>query len=182
MVRFYKTQTQFEDFHARIKLILCPHCKKSGFLILHGGAYGYSEQENSRILRGHRIYCSNRNNRNGCGKTFSILAAGLLPGFIISAQSLWLFLESILNGFCLAHAFRTAKCAMTPSSVYRLYKKFALNQMRIRSFLSRIKDPPALKHVKSPFLQTILHLKTAFDNTVCPVTEFQFRFQTSFFQ
>lgn len=182
MICFYKTQTQLEAFYARLKLTRCPHCKLSGFLILHSYLYGYCEQGNSRIQRGRRIYCSNRHNKNGCGRTFRVLPASVVPRRRISAQCLWWFLDNVKNGFCLAQAFRIAGCTMSPSSIYRLFKKFSLNQMRIRTFLSRVKDPPATEHVQSPLIQTILHLKSAFDTAACPITEFQFRFQAPLFQ
>ena len=182
MIRFYKTQTQFEAFYAKLKLTLCPHCKLSGYLILHGYLYGYCEQDNALIVRGRRIFCSNRYNKSGCGGTFCVLPASVLPKLVISAQSLWQFLDNVKNGLSLACAFRTAKCTMAQTSIYRLFKKFSLNQMRIRSFLSRIKDPPVAEHAQTPFVQTILHLNTVFDAAVCPITEFQYRFQTPLFQ
>ena len=178
MLRFYKTKSQFEAFYARLKLTLCPHCKLSGYLILHGYLYGYDEQDNTRKVRGRRIYCSNRYNKNGCGRTFCVLPASVMPRFIISAQSLWRFLDNVKSGLGLAGAFRKAGGTMSPSSIYRLIKKFSLNQTRIRSCLHRIKDPPAADDMRTPFIQTILHLNSAFDTAVCPITEFQFRFQT----
>ena len=182
MIRFYKTPAEFEAFYARLKLCLCPHCKLSGFLILHGYLYGYCEQGNKPIHRGRRIYCSNRNNKNGCGRTFCVLPALVLPKLRISAQCLWWFLENVKNGFGLAQAFRSAGGTLSPSSIYRLFKKFSLNQTRIRTFLSRRKDPPETEHVQSPIIQTILHLKNTFDTAVCPIAEFQIRFQAPLFQ
>lgn len=181
MIRFYKTQAQLAAFSSRLKLTLCPHCNLSGFLILHGYLYGYSEYSNSQLItRGRRFFCSNRNNKSGCGKTFSVLTAGLLPKFIIGAQSLWRFFVNIKYGLSLACAFRRSGCKMSQSSVYRLFKKFAINQARIRSFLTRINDPPAADHVKSPLIQTILHLNHVFASSACPITEFQHRFQVPF--
>lgn len=182
MIRFYKTQAQLAAFCSRLKLILCPHCQLSGFLILHGYLYGYSEHSDSQqIIRGRRIFCSNRNNRRGCGKTSSILSAGLLPKFIIGAQSLWRFFDNIKKGANPACAFRDAGCKMARTSIYRLLKKLSINQVRIRSFLTRIKDPPAAGHAKNPVIQTILHLDHVFAGTDCPITEFQHRFQAPFF-
>lgn len=180
MLRFYKKQLQFQAFYLKLKLMICPHCNLRGCLILHGYLYGYSDRGNARIRRGHRIYCSNRYKKGGCGKTFSVLAAGVLPKFTVSADSLWRFLENIKNGLEPARAFRMTGCRMTQSAVYRLFKKFWDNQARIRSFLSRIKDPPAA-HVQSPAIQTILHLHSAFNDAACPITDFQCHFQTSFF-
>lgn len=109
------------------------------------------------------------------------LAAGLLPGFIIGAQCLWRFFENIKNGANAACAFRDAGCKMAKSSIYRLFKKLAINQVRIRTFLSRMNDPPAADYAQFPVIQTILHLDHVFAHTACPITEFQYHFQVPFF-
>jgi hypothetical protein len=180
MVRFYKKQEQFQSFYVKLKFMACPHCHLSGCLILHGYLYGYSDRGNSRITRGHRIYCSNRYRKTGCGKTFSVLTAQMLPRFTVSAHSLWSFLANIKNGLSPACAFRMTGCRMAPTAIYRLLKKFVVNQVRIRAMLSRIKDPPAA-HTRVPAIQTILHLHHVFGQTACPITDFQCHFQTPFF-
>ena len=181
MVRFFEKQEQFQSFYTKLKFMLCPHCRLIGCLILHGYLYGYSDLGNSRILRGRRIYCSNRHRKTGCGKTFSVLTAQVLPKFTVSASSLWRFLNNIKNGLNPARAFKMTGCPMAPTTIYRLLKKFVVNQVRIRSFLSRIKDPPAAGHTQSPAIQTILHLHGAFCDAACPITAFQCRFQIPFF-
>jgi hypothetical protein len=182
MIRFYKTQAQLTDFCSKLKLTLCPHCNLSGSLILHGYLYGYSEHGHSqRIIRGRRIFCSNRNNKCGCGRTFSILAAGFLPGFVIGAQSLWRFFDHIKNGAGRACAFRDAGLSMAQTSIYRLFKKLTLNQVRIRTFLARINAPPQAPHVQNPVILTILHLCRVFAGAACPIAEFQHHFQAPFF-
>lgn len=180
MLRFYKNKAQFQAFYLKLKLMMCPHCNLSGCLILHGYLYGYSDRGDARIRRGHRIYCSNRFKKGGCGKTFSVLTATVLPGFTIGAHGLWRFLENIKKGLNPARAFRMAGCSMAPSGAYRLVKKFIAVQTRIRSFVSRIKDPPPAQ-VQSPAIQTILHLQSSFGDTACPITDFQYHFQTKFF-
>ena len=180
MLRFYKKEEQFQSFYLRLKLMMCPHCNLSGCLILHGYLDGNSDRGNAQIRRGHRIYCSNRHKKSGCGKTFSVLTATVLPGFTIGAHGLWRFLDSIKKGLSPARAFRMAGCAMAPSGACRLFKKFITVQARIRSFVSRIKDPPPAQ-VQSPAIQTILHLQSAFGDAACPITDFQYRFQTKFF-
>lgn len=181
MIRFFKTPAQFQALYARIKLTPCPHCKLRGCLILHGYLYGYSEHGDERIVRGRRVFCSNRHNKNGCGKTFCLVDASCLPGHIIGANGLWRFLDKIKNGVALATAFRAAKAGMTASSAYRLFHKLLAGQVRIRSFLTRINDPPQCAFGKSPLVQTIFHLKRVFSCCLCPVSEFQFRFQVPFF-
>jgi len=163
-----------------LKLILCPHCNLSGFLILHGYLYGYSETDSNRIRRGHRIFCSNRDNKNGCGKTFSVLKSTFIKNFVITAITLWCFLDNLRKGLSLIEAFRQTASSMGETNSYRLFRKFKNNQVRIRTYLSHLKDPPRLKQVAAPTIQTIVHLKQVFSHSLCPICDFQHHFQTSF--
>lgn len=180
MKQFYKTEEEFRDFHANLKLIICPCCSVRGCLILHGYLYGYWETDTSRIKRGHRIFCSNRKRKKGCGRTFSILVSVFLKNSVISARSLWCFLENVKEGISLAKAFRDSGSDIGQTSTYRIFKKFRYNQVRIRTFLISVKDPPGLKHIADAAIQTIIHLKIVFKKSSCPVSQFQHHFQTSF--
>jgi len=176
--QFYETEEEFNDYYVMLKLLLCPHCQVSGYLILHGFLYGYSETDSSKIRRGHRIFCSNRQNKNGCGRTFSILVSAFIKNFMIAVNTLWCFLKKITEGLSLACAFRETGSQMEQTSPYRLFRKFKNNQVRIRTYLTGLKDPPGLKQIKDPAIQTILHLKSVFNHS--PVCQFQHHFQTSF--
>lgn len=179
---FYSTESEFKRYHRNIKLLLCPHCRRVGFLILHGYLKGYSQEEINADLvqRGHRIFCSNRKKRKGCGRTFSLLLAGCIRNFVIFAKFLSVFLENIRQGRCPAEAAREAAIPMTTTTIYRLYNRFKHNQARIRTYLLRTKDPPPLHDTTDPVIQTITHLKSAFKG--CIVTQFQHYFQTTFLQ
>ncbi len=177
---FYKSEEEFSDFYVMLKLILCPHCQTRGYLILHGFLYGYSETDSNRIRRGHRIFCSNRNNRTGCGKTFSVLKSTFIKNFVISANTLWCFLDMVSKDNNLSSAFKDSGSAMQATSFYRIFTKFRYNQVRIRTKLTSIKDPPLLESLKDAAIQTIVHLKSIFQHHPCPVSQFQNHFQTSF--
>jgi hypothetical protein len=178
--QYYKTEEEFKDIHARLKLTLCPHCNARGFLILHGYLYGYSETGMERIRRGHRIFCSNRKMKKGCGRTFSILISVLIKNFILSTETLWCFLDKVKDGMSLAESFRASGSDMSDGAIYRILRKFRHNQVYIRTLLTGRRAPPDIKHVKDPVIQTIIHLKTAFNGSLCPVSQFQYHFQTSF--
>ena len=180
MKRFYETEAEFEEFYVKLKLTMCPYCKVRGCLILHGYLYGYCEDGMSTIKRGHRIYCSNRNRKKGCGRTFSILLTVFIKNFIISANTLWRFLEKISEEKTVVRAWRESGSPIGQSSIYRLFRRFSDQQVRIRSYLTRIKDPPGLKHITSAVVQTILHLNSVFKQSSCPVAQFQHYFQASF--
>ena len=174
----YSTEDEFKRYHTNIKLFLCPHCRRVGFLILHGYLYGYGETD--LIRRGHRIFCNNRNNRSGCGRTFSFLQTGCIRNFVIFSKFLSVFLENIRQGFCPTEAARESGINMSTTSIYRLFNRFKLNQSRIRSYLLRLKGPPPTVDTNDPVIQTLTHLTSVF--TPCIVSGFQHYFQTSFLQ
>ncbi len=182
MKQFYKTQEEFDNFHARLKLHPCPHCHHIGYLILHGCLYGFTESDTSgQIKKGHRIFCSNKKKRDGCGRTFSIRMAEFIKNHIVSAKTVSDFLDNIKDDTSCAQANRDSGNKMKNSTVYRIFNKFKYHQVRIRTFLAGLRPPPRLKHVKDAAIQTILHLWAVFDGYPCPVSQFQYYFQASFF-
>lgn len=179
--KFYKTEDEFEQLHAGLKLTACPHCRICGCLILHGYLKAYEDARGSgQIRRGRRIFCSNRNQKNGCGRTFSILMTAFIRCFRISAIVLWRFLDNIRKGHGKSRAFAEAGSNLGPTSCYRLYLRFRQSQAHIRTRLSQLKDPPPATDTDDPTIQTIGHLTAAFDGHDCPVAQFQHCFQVSF--
>lgn len=181
--RYYKTEEEFEGIRSRLKNDPCPHCRGIGCLILYGYLYGYTEDTSSEVIkRGHRIFCNNRSKRKnkGCGRTYSILVCGFIKNHILSAVSVWAFLKNIREDISLASAFRRSGGVISDTGIYRIFRKFKDNQVRIRTLLMSIKDAPTLKSTKESVIQTIVHLKDAFPDTVNPISVFQHHFQTSF--
>jgi hypothetical protein len=80
------------------KLAQCPHCRQTGALIGHGLLRGYAERSSERVVRGRRIFCSNRGLRPGCGRTFSVLLTMVLSGFLVRTLTLFCFVTAVLGG------------------------------------------------------------------------------------
>ena len=176
--KFYKNDPDFKKFHYQIKLIACPHCQITGCLILHGYLYGYDEKNShQQIIRGHRIFCSNRNQRPGCGGTFSILASHILKNFTITTQSFWDFLVNILKGLNKFAAFSLLKLPFSTSSIYRLYQRIKLCQPHLRTLLLNKIPSPVDVPSPNPLIKTILHIKSAFKYNPDPLSAFQSHFQ-----
>ena len=181
---YYNTEEEFEGIRLNLKHNPCPHCRNRGYLILHGYLYGYTEDTSSDVVkRGHRIFCSNRRTREekGCGRTFSVFLSSFIKNHTIFAESVWKLLEKIKEDESLVRAVRGSDTNIEEAGIYRIFRKFKDNQYKIRTFLMSIKDPPFLKHTKDSAIQTIEHLKSVFEGSLCPVAEFQHFFQASFF-
>jgi hypothetical protein len=98
----------------------------------------------------------------------------------LGSQSLWKFLNAVVGLDNKALALRNLKLGLSPSSAYRLWRRFCHGQSRIRSLLHQICLPPEMPNVHCPATHTIAHLAIAFGHDPCPIAAFQKRFQVSF--
>lgn len=179
--KYYSSKEDFHRFYLILKQLPCPHCKVIGFLILHGYLKGRDYQDyGEKIIRGHRIFCSNRGHSKGCGRTFSVLASSVIKKFSIRAKDLWRFLKNAAKRPGIRKASKPLRPYFSYSSAYRLWKRFCRCQSRIRTYLSRLYQPPKVSQSDPPAYETLLHLESVFVKHPCPITAFQEHFQVSF--
>lgn len=164
-----------------LKLERCPHCGKTGMLIRHGFLRGYNEYR-ERMIKAQRIFCSNRNNRSGCGKTFSCYRVHRFPHIMMTTNAAWTFLSHILSGNSIESAYHELDTAivLTLSSFFRFWSKFLLAMPRIRTHLAHTYRLSAVSEL-SPPRETIRHITLHLsDKDANPVTRYQHIFQHSF--
>jgi hypothetical protein len=179
--RYYESEDAFEGIHHNLKLYPCPFCRIIGFLILHGFLMSYAGvDDSSRVKRGHRIFCSNRDQRKGCGRTCSILIAHFIRRFVFTAHSIWHFLKNFAAIGCKAKSMRIASIAASRSAPYNLWRRVRSNLSHIRTSLLTITAPPHVMEAL-PVIQTVAHLDAAFPGSTNPIIDFQLHFQTSLF-
>jgi hypothetical protein len=165
-----------------LKLRPCPNpeCRRVGCLIGHGHLCGYGEG-NKRVIRGDRVYCSDRRRGpKGCGKTFSILPGALLSRRQVNAPQLFEFFEGMLRGLSRRAAWRALGVIYSIRHAYRLWRAFLDHQLRIRELLCRLLAPPPVGALCAPALQLVQHLQAAFASVPCPISAFQAWFQEGF--
>ncbi len=163
-----------------LKLGKCPHCGQVGHLLLHGARKGYSGDE--LVTRAHRVYCCGRRNHRGCGRTFSVMPAALVPQRSAAAAAgvCALLVALVQEGLDLGLACAVALPGRSVSTARRLKQALITAQSAIRQCLSQlVPDPPPVASA-CPLAQTLAHLRLCFPLPVCAVAAFQFRFQTPF--
>lgn len=181
---FASTQ-QRDDQLARLKGYRCPHCKRAGALNRHGSLKGYDEDHfKQKTIRALRIFCSNRGNALGCGKTFSVWIANKVKRLFLDTNSLWRFLQQAAQNGNRSEAFAQLDCSLSHSATYRIWKRFLNAQSAIRTALATICPPPShpIEHRwQSPVQATIAHLKQAFEqSTLSPIAAYQVATQSFF--
>ena len=171
---------EFEAVREKLKLTRCPHCKSVGNLIRHGFLRGYDEKnQQTKAVRGWRIFCSNRNQAIGCGRTFSIWVASKVKRLFLTAESLWAFLKQAITTGNKLQAFRGLNCGLSDSAPYRIWKRFVEAQSAIRTALSPRCQPPNVVS-DHPTALTLAYVQAAFSEHGCPISAFQVGLQTSF--
>ncbi len=139
----------------------CPHCNKSGTLIGHGYLRGYAERGSELVVRGRRVFCSNRGRRPGCGRTFSVKLQTVLSGFVVSTLTLFSFATAVLSGLTRRAAWLFAACGgLSLSSGYRLWRRLSAAQSALRVRLCREVPAPA-STAREPLAQLLQHLTVA---------------------
>lgn len=125
------------------------------------------------------MFCSNRGQRGGCGRTFSVCLAEVLPRHTFTASLLWQLLLRLLAGGSLKAAVEKLRLPFALEAVYRLRRGLRRKLDLIRTRLCREQLPPASTHI-DPLLQTVEHLQAIFPRSECAPAVFQLRFQHPF--
>jgi len=142
-----------------LKLTPCPHCRQTGAVIGHGFLRGYAEGSSEVETRGRRVFCSDRGQRPGCGRTFSVLLSTVLGGFVLRTLTLFCFATAVLAGLTRRAAWlREARGALSLSSGYRLWRRLCAAQSTLRARLCR-EAPPPDSPAREPLAQLVRHLR-----------------------
>ena len=136
-------------------------------------------QASSQTVRGQRVFCSNRGQRGGCGKTFSLVLADILPRHTLSASLVWRWLVEALAGLSTKAAAEKLRLPFVLETIYRLRRRLQQGLDLVRTRLCLEQSPPVSIYT-DPLLQTVEHLRAVFPDSNCPPSAFQLRFQRPF--
>jgi len=179
---FYRGEEEWVAIAERLKQTPCPHCKVVGTLIRHGYLRGFDESSPQRkTVRARRVFCSNRNARPGCGRTFSVWCADKIRRLSLTTGCLWRFLERAVADGIAAAIFAADRC-LSDRTLQRIWKRFDLGQSKIRTALLGRCPPPEVptQPPPRPAAQVLAHLQAAFPDADCPIAAFQHALHTFF--
>ncbi len=140
---FAKDEDQLEELSRHAKAWACPYCRRFGTFNRHGALRGLSEDgPGKEALRGRRFFCSNRFQRNGCGRTFSILLSTMIAGASVRTRILWRFYLGKLSGSSVAAAWEGLRSAFSLEAAHGWWRRWRKGQFALREILSRGRGPP----------------------------------------
>lgn len=177
---FYRDEAEWIEISSQLKLTACPHCKVVGNLIRHGALQGFDEDRRI-VLRAHRVFCSRRQRRRGCGRTVSVWLADKIQRLKVTTRRLWDFLQHAVAG-PIETAIHALHSPLSDRTWQRIWARFNAGQSQIRTALASRSPPPErpLQPSRRPAALVLAHLQAVFANADCPVAAFQRTIQTFF--
>jgi hypothetical protein len=161
-----------------LKQMACPFCGAVETLNCHSKLYGNDpdSHQGSPTQRGQRVWCSDRGRRGGCGRSFSIYLADVLPRHTVTARWLGRLLERLLAGDSTRAAFHALRPPFPLDTLYHLLQRLRRRLPDLRTRLCRQLKPPE-SHQSDPLLQTAEHLQIVLGAAASAPEAFQLRFQ-----
>ncbi len=126
-------------------------------------------------MRGQRVFCSDRGQRGGCGKTFSIFLADVLPRHSVRASVFWKLLCQLLAGTSVKAAAESLGSVFALETYCGLVRRLRRRLDVLRPLLCQQSKPPQSTDA-DPLLLTLRHFQSRFVAPVCPLAEFQMVF------
>lgn len=126
--------------------------------------------------RGQRVFCSPRGRRGGCGRTFAIFLAEVLPRHSVPAGALTGVLLRWLGGSALKSAVDAQRTPFALETFYRLVRRLRRRLEAVRVRLCQVQPPPVTAH-RDPLRQTLEHLKLICGDAAAMLRGYQLRFQ-----
>jgi hypothetical protein len=116
--------------------ISCHFCLKSDHLISHGCVYKKQYNGQKKTV-GKRIFCSNRSNSKGCGRTIRLYLSDVIPNLQYSTSALTSFLSELIKGTPIDFAYKIVTRNDSSRNAYRWLNKFIKKITDYRKFIFR---------------------------------------------
>jgi len=178
--KYISNIVEYGKYAERLDLVPCPHCYVIGCLNQHGKRKRFDEMTGQDTVCEARVFCNNRGNMGGCGRTFPMVLIERMCGYVVVCKTFWNFLLALLAGKSIAVAWRSSTPRLCLDNGYKLRQAFIRSQSNIRTLLNKLGPPGMSPGIKDPVLQTIQQVKSAFKGCSCAISAFQLRFQKSF--
>lgn len=144
MQRFFPDFESLERFTLSLDSLdqrqQCPHCSKSNQLISHGVIYRQRSMHEREAV-GKRVFCSNRHQHTGCGRTVQLTVADVLPGLRYGAAHLFVFVSSLLMNLSVTAAYRAATGQSAARNAWRWLDKLVRHLSDYRCLLNVQTEP-----------------------------------------
>ncbi len=168
------------DYHQDV--LHCAHCSRNDQFVSHGFVYKQRSQK-VRQKVGKRLFCSNRDGRSGCGRTYRLYVAEALPCLQYGATHLFVFLLALISHATVQQAYEKATGTQEPRNAWRWLDKLQVKLVDYRCFLQRRANELSTQFRSRVrrlqiLLPTVKRLFAVLDD--CPCAHYQMHHQLRF--
>lgn len=136
-MQIYFANLQAIELHTmQLETARCPLCHQERQLVSHGYIYKKRVQAPPERV-GKRVFCSTRNLHTGCGRTVQLYLDATIARLHHGAALVAAFLLALIDGDCIAAAYRGATGADSPRNAYRWLNRMFAQLSRYRSLEHR---------------------------------------------
>ena len=136
MQRYYSSLPAIEQQTRQLEHAQCAHCKQTQQLVSHGFIRKKRVGAEPEAV-GKRVFCSNRNNRTGCGRTMQLYVESTVRYLHFSGSCVVAFVLSLIAGLTVEHAYDLATGTATPRNAYRWMNRLRAQLSAYRSLSHR---------------------------------------------
>ncbi len=159
MKKFFNDLSSLQLFVRNIDLqrdhLHCEQCSSGDFFVAHD--FIYKKQHNGlKKIVGQRLFCSNRYGRKGCGSTFRLYLATIVPTLRYTALNISLFLKSLLDNNSIQKAYNVATNRDDPRNAYRWLNKLYHSLSRYRVSIKRFTETAPQQMHRRKLLRILL--------------------------
>lgn len=133
MARYFSSLEAVQQATCLLEGEACPHCGRVQCLISHG--FIYKKTDTGWLCVGKRVFCSNRRQRRGCGRTCPWYVASVLRFMHYCGSVLFAFVAALAKGMAVEAAFVRATGAFDARQAWRWMDKLEANLSSLRSAL-----------------------------------------------
>lgn len=120
----------------------CPHCAKCHQLVSHGVIYKQRSM-NKREPVGKRVFCSNRYQHQGCGRTVQLYVATVTPKRQYAVAAVLAFVSALLREASVSAAYQTATGQANTRQAWRWLNNLMHRLTDFRTHIHRHVEPAA---------------------------------------
>ena len=136
MQLYYSSLQAIDQQTMQLDHAQCNHCRQTHQLISHGFIRKKRTGAEPEAV-GKRVFCSNRNNRAGCGRTMQLYVDSTIRYLHHGCCCVEAFILSLMAGMTIGHAYHHATGADTPRNAYRWLHRLRMQASVYRSLMHR---------------------------------------------
>jgi hypothetical protein len=117
----------------------CHHCQRTRQLVSHGFIYKKRALGIPLEVVGKRVFCSNRNQRTGCGRTLRLYLDIAVRYLHYIGEQVVAFVFALMSGMRVQQAYFQSTGTADPRHAYRWLRRL---RMQLSSYRSLMHQPP----------------------------------------